>query len=122
LEAVVEATFFSKAFEYANDRSTLFGNRAAFFFQEVAATAKTSGITFGAGVLEELGCMLSFIDERFQSLGGAPLATFYWIIGQGALVLKLWNLSSMKLSMHPSSSKTPAPKVIPEVLAVAATS
>ena len=79
LEAVIEATFFSKPFEYANDRSTFFSNRAAFFFQEVAATTKTSGITFGTGILEEFGRMLGLVDERFQSLSGAPLATFYRI-------------------------------------------
>ena len=72
LEAVVETTFFSKSFEYTNDRSTFFGNRATFFVQEVTATAKTSGIIPGAGILEEFGRMLSLIDERFQNLSGAP--------------------------------------------------
>ena len=33
--------------------------------------------------------MLGLVDERFQSLSGASLATFYRILGQGALVLKL---------------------------------
>ena len=68
--AVIEVTFFSKPFEYANDRSTFFSNRAAFFFQEVVATTKTSGITFGTGILEEFGRMLGLVDERFQSLKG----------------------------------------------------
>ena len=33
--------------------------------------------------------MLDLVDDRFQSLSGAPLATFYRMLGQGALVLKL---------------------------------